>query len=154
MWAEAMAGKVGLDDYRVMRDDFDLIKIRYQDIFGVGSRSLAVVSRFANIARRGDVRQHADGIGRSLKKAVNGTRAIDREPWLVDFPEATQLYLAVERNTRNDIGHTLVRYDFERGLLVYDDGATENYIEFLVDYLNAVRLTRYLVEVVLLLDHS
>jgi hypothetical protein len=145
--AEEMETAGRLDDHRVMRDDFDVLKSRYQDIFELGSRSLAFTARVANIARRGDVRLHVDGKKLSLKEAIDAT-ASAREPWLADFPVAKQLYEAVERHTRNEIGHRSVRYDFERGVLVYQDGLEENYLLFLVDYLGAVRLSHYLLEVV------
>lgn len=148
MWAERIEGVAELNDYRVMRDDFDSLKSRYVDVFELGSRSLAFMARVANIAIRGDVRLHSDGVGRSLKKAVDGTPAKEREAWLDDFPNAKRLYDAIKRHTRNDIGHRLVRYDFESGSLVYEDGTNENYLLFLVDYLHAVGLTHYLLDVV------
>jgi hypothetical protein len=143
--AEEMERAGRLDDHRVMRDDFDVLKSRYQDIFELGSRSLAFLARVANIARRGDVQLHVDGKKRSLKEAIDATAGA-REPWLADFPVAKQMYDAVERHTRNEIGHRSVRYDFERGVLVYHDGVEENYLLFLVDYLGAVRLSHYLLE--------
>ncbi len=154
MWVETMSGRVGLDHYRVMRDDFAALKIRYQDIFELGSRTVAFLARFANIARRDKVEHHSGGKTRSLEAALNKTSAFDREPWLVEFPDAKRLYDAVERHTRNDIGHALVRYDFEQGALLFEDGTVENYLEFLVDYLGAVRLTHYLVECMFLLDQG
>jgi hypothetical protein len=133
---------------RVMRDDFDVIKSRYQDVFELASRNLAVVAAFANIARRGDVRQFADGEARSLNAALK-ERAFVRERWLADLPAANLLFDAMSRRTRNDIGHSLVRYDFGSGALVYDDGPGETYLEFIVDYLSAARLSRYLADWVL-----
>lgn len=133
---------------RVMRDDFDVLKSRYQDVFELGSRTLGMIAPFANIARRGDVRSFADGQRRSLSDAL-GTRAAVREGWLVDLPAVRALFDAMSRRTRNDIGHRLVRYDFNSGALVYDDGARETYLDFVVDYLNAARLSRYLGDIVL-----
>lgn len=150
---ERMEGRVELSEYRVMRDDFDVLKVRYQDIFELGSRTLAFTGRVANIAYRNDPRTYADGQGRTLHKALNNTTSYDREPWLADFPVAKRLFDAMKRNTRNDIGHRLVRYDFNAGNLVYDDGGTENYLLFLVDYLHAVRLTHYLLDVFEILWH-
>lgn len=132
---------------RVMRDDFDVLKSRFQDVFELGSRTLGMIAPFANIARRGDVRSFADGQRRGLKDAL-GARAAVREGWLVDLPAVKLLFDAVSRRTRNDIGHRLVRYDFNSGDLVYDDGARETYLDFMVDYLNAARLSRYLADIV------
>jgi hypothetical protein len=72
-----------------------------------------------------------------------------RESWLVDLPGVKVLFDAVARRTRNDIGHRLVRYDFNSGDLVFDDGTREAYLDFEVDYLSAARLSRYLADVVL-----
>lgn len=90
-------------------------------------------------------------VTRSAKRAIDHTPAREREAWLVDFPSAKRLYDAVNRHTRNDIGHRLVRHDVAQGSLVYDDGATQNYLLFAVDYLQAVRLSHHLVDVALCL---
>jgi hypothetical protein len=151
LWSRLLEARLPPDELlslRVMRDDFDVLKSRYQDVFELGSRTLAMIVPFANIARRGDVRSFADGQRRSLKDAL-AARAVVREGWLVDLPAVKVLFEAVGRRTRNDIGHRLVRYDFNSGNLVYDDGAQETYLGFVVDYLNAVRLSRYLADVVL-----
>ncbi|WP_405395093.1 hypothetical protein [Microbispora hainanensis] len=156
LFAERMSITPGIDidRYRVMRDDFDALKIRYQDAFEVASRTLAFTGRVANIAHRGDVREHADGIACSFNQALNRTTAYKREPWLADFPVAKKLYDAMKRNTRNDIGHRLVRYDFESGTLKYEDGSAENYLLFLEDYLHAVRLTHHALDVCELLWYA
>lgn len=151
--AEQLEGTAGLMDYRVMRDDFDMLKARYQDVFELGSRSLVLMARVANVADRGDARLHVDGRNLTLKQALR-LRAFDREAWLADFPSAKRMYDSVSRHTRNEIGHRAVRYDFDAGELVYDDGVRENYLLFLVDYLNAVRLCHYLLEVVLTFSRS
>jgi hypothetical protein len=147
LFAEQIAGTADLADYRVMRDDFDVLKSRYQDIFELGSRSLVFLAQVANIAIRGDAQHHVNGKKLSIEQAL-GAKAYAREPWLSDLPVAKQMYDAVKRHTRNQIGHRSVRYDFERGILVYDDGVEENYLLFLVDYLQAVRLMHYMLEVV------
>ena len=93
-------------------------------------------------------------------KLLPSAHAVDREYKVIsglnkaDFPVAKNLYDAMKRHTRNDIGHRLVRYDFATGLLAYDDGKTESYLAFLGDYLQAVRLTHYLQDVFELLWHA
>lgn len=154
MWAELMSGRLELSDYRVMRDDFGVLKIRYQDIFELGSRNLAFLAPFANVVQRRRADLYVDGKQRSQADALNRTRAFDREAWLAELPAARALYEKVNRHTRNDIGHALVRYDIEAGALAFDDGSTENYLEFLGDYLAAARLTHYLVECVFILDRG
>ena len=128
-------------------DDFDALKARYQDIYELGSRSLAFTSRVANIKARGDASIYSDGTTRTFNKALNKTTSFKREPWLADFPVADELYSAMKRGMRNDIGHMLVKYDVESGYLMFEDARRENYLSFLVDYLNAVRLVHYLLDV-------
>ena len=154
IWLEAIEDKASLEEFRIMRDDFDALKGRYQDIFEAASRGLVFTARIVNLARRGDPSAHVDGESRTLHKALNKTTAFHREAWLTDFPAAETLYGRMKRHTRNDIGHRLVRYDFASGDLVYDDGSKETYIHFLTDYLHAVRLSHHLLDVCELMWHT
>jgi hypothetical protein len=149
--AEYLAGSSKVDDFRVMRDDFDVLKVRYQDAFELGSRSIVFLSRLANIALRGDPSAYAGEAKPVGFAAAAKMKAYRREPWLADYPAARRVYDAVHRRTRNNIGHRSVRYDIAQGVLSFDDGTEENYLHFLVDYLAAVRLMHYLVEMVLIL---
>ncbi len=153
LWIPHMEGRVKLDEFRVMRDDFAARKSLYQDLFELGSRTLAFTAPIANLALRGDARSYSDQESRSLNKARR-TTAFRRAEWLVDFPLAEKLYTSVSRNTRNDIGHTLVHHDAANGLLVYEDGSEENYLLFLLDSLAALRLSHYLLDVVQILDYT
>jgi len=153
LWAEAMDGHIDLEPYRVMRDDFAQRKSSYQDLFELGSRTLAFTAPIANLALRGDHRAFCDGKTRTPAKARKA-RAFDRADWLADFPEAAPRFDAVSRHTRNDIGHALVRLDVRNGVLVYDDGVEQNYMLFLVDWLQAVRLSRYALDVLFVLDYT
>ncbi|HZJ50436.1 MAG TPA: hypothetical protein VFF07_06185 [Actinomycetota bacterium] len=76
-----------------MRDDFDTLKGRFQDIFEAASRGLVFTARIVNLARRGDPNVHADGSSRTLHKALNKTTAFQREGWLTDFPKAKTLII-------------------------------------------------------------
>jgi hypothetical protein len=156
LWAEALLRRgEDLRDYRIMRDDFDLLKGRYLDIFELAFHSLALTARVANIARRGDAAWHADGYRASLRQALEHTRAHQRERWLMDFPVASRLYGPLKRARRNDISHGRLRYDIDRGELVHRDGRSESYLHFLIDCLQATRLTHYLIGVLLgFSDHA
>ena len=153
MWAERMESKCDINEYRVMRDDFDILKVRYQDIFELASRTLAFTSRVANVAYRGSSSEYTDGKNRTFNKALNKTTAFNREPWLSDFPIAAKMYRSMQRRVRNDIGHRLVKYDFESGKLIYEDGSSENYLGFLIGYLGAARLSHYILNVCEILWH-
>lgn len=153
LWIEAMEEHVDLALYRVMRNDFANRKSSYQDLFELASRTLAFTAPIANLVLRGDAKAFSDGETRTPHKAQKA-RAFERTAWLADFPVTEPRYAAVSRHTRNDIGHALVRQDVRRGVLVYDDGSEQNYMLFLVDWLQAVRLIRYALDVILILDYA
>lgn len=152
LWALAIVERgLPIDEYRVTRNDFDSIKVRYQDLFELASRGLVFAASIKNLGVRGDPACFVDGQRRTLNRALNNTRAVDRESWLAEFPAAKVLYENMQRHMRNHIGHRLVRYDFTSGTVVDDDGAETNYLLFLADYLHAVRLLHLLAESALLL---
>ena len=139
--------ELDIDNFRVQRSDFDVVKSRYQDIFELASRILVLPAMVANIARRGDPRAFSDGRRRSLKEAL-GARAAAREGWLVELPDTSRVYTEASRRTRNLIGHRLVSYDYEQAALIDDTGTAHNYLRFLADYLSLVRTLAYVVDVV------
>lgn len=130
------------------REEFTLLKSVYQDVFEVAHRNLALIARVANLARRGDARVHVDGLRFSLRQAAGHTTASQRERWLRDYPKASKLYTAIDRATRNAIGHNRVRYDPQRNDLLYDNGTREPYSDFLARFLNLPTLTGYLQDII------
>jgi hypothetical protein len=145
-WEQVDEKKYKVDDYLVMRDDFDQLKGVYQDLFELGSRSLAYVGSILNLVVRGDPRQFSNGKRCSLTKALRAT-ANQREFILDELPQAKLLYDQIDRHTRNDIGHRLVSFDFATQTLVDDKGRQTNYLLFLEDFLGAVRFSSYLLGV-------
>jgi hypothetical protein len=149
--AEELVAAGQVDQFRIMRDDFEILKTRFLDIFELGSITVAYLSRVANIAQRGDPSAYArDPRPLSLAKALR-TKAETREAWLTDLPVAQALFGPVNRRWRNLIGHHLIRNDLATGRLILNDGHEENYLSFLTSYLSAVRLTHYLTEAVIVL---
>jgi len=151
MWVEVMEARVNLEEYRVMRDDFNARKMLYQDLFELGSRTLAFTAPIANLVKRGAVNLYADGTRRTLQKARKEKASV-RESWLADFPVAKVMYENMSRNTRNDFGHALARHDAARDVLVFDDGREQRYLLFLVDTVAALRLSHYLLDVLYIVD--
>lgn len=145
-WEKVDETKLDINDYLVMRDDFDRLKSTYQDIFELGSRSLAYIGSILNLVLRSDPREFSNGERLSLKKALE-TTANNREFILDELPQAKVLYEQVDRHTRNDIGHHLVSFDFATQTLVDNKGERTNYLRFLEDFLGAVRFTAYLLAV-------
>ena len=146
-WEHVELTNADVDDFQVMRDDFDELKAIYQDVFELGSRTLAFMGTILNVVHRGDARAWGNGERWTLETALR-VRALDREFVLEELPHAREVFDAVDRHTRNQIGHRLIAFDFAAQSLVDGDGRTTNYLLFLVDYLGAVRLTNYLIAVI------
>lgn len=127
--------------------EFAFLKSVYQDVFEVAHRNLAVIARAANLALRGDARLHVDGLGFSLRQAAGHTTAGQRERWLQDFPKTRKLYKAIDRRTRNAIGHNKIHFDRHNNLLIYEDGTREIYNQFLTKLLYLPELTSYLQDI-------
>ncbi len=144
-----------VDAFQVMRDDFDQLKAIYQDIFELASRTLIYLGAVLNLAHRGDPELYVlrDRQGnrqekhRSLIQALDKTTSFEREAILEELPHAGILFGAIDRHMRNAIGHRLISYDFATQTLIDDAGERRNYLLFLEDYLQSVRLTNYLMAV-------
>jgi hypothetical protein len=145
-WEQVDEDKYEVEDYLVMRDDFDQLKGVYQDLFELGSRSLAYVGSILNLVVRDDPRQFSNGKRCSLTRVLR-TTANNREFILDELPQAKPLYDQIDRHTRNDIGHRLVSFDFATQTLIDDKGRQTNYLLFLEDFLQAVRFSSYLLGV-------
>jgi hypothetical protein len=153
MFSTEWQGRV--DEFRLFRDDFDRLKAIYVDAFELSSRALAYVGTVVNLAKRGDCRKWsnagskgwAKGEKRSVKDVLK-MKAFERQFILSELPAASALYDAVDRHTRNDIGHYNVYYDFKSGCLIDEQGTQENFLLFLRDYLGVVRATSYLMSIV------
>ncbi len=126
-----------INDYRVYRDDFNLIKSLYLDIFELLSRMLFYLGCIVNLSIRNDYRIYSTGMIKSQK--FKKMPAYDKMFVLDELPKLKNFINNVQRPLRNDIGHFNVRYDFRKGVLAYDDGTEQNYINFLKFVLDAVR---------------
>jgi len=137
-----------VDDYQVMRDDFEALGGRYQDAFELVSRTTAYLGMILNLWHRDDPEAWSDGRRRTAGVILNQTTAYRREFILAELPLAREVVAAISRGMRNQIGHRLVAFDFQSQTLVDDAGSRVNYLVFLVDYLAAVRATQYLMTVI------
>jgi len=126
-----------INDYRVYRDDFNLIKSLYLDIFELLSRMLFYLGCIVNLSIRNDYRIYSTGMIKSQK--FKKMPAYDKMFVLDELPKLKNFINNVQRPLRNDIGHFNVRYNFRKGVLAYDDGTEQNYINFLKFVLDAVR---------------
>ncbi len=136
-----------INEFQVMRDDFAQVAARYQDVFELASRTLAYLGILLNLRHRGDPAKWADGEVRSPARILNQTAAARRAFIADELPVARPFIEAINRRTRNEIGHRLVGFDFRAQAVVDDQGNRVNYLLFLEDYLDAVRVTHYLLGV-------
>jgi hypothetical protein len=133
-------------DFRIMRSDFNDLRARYVEIFELASQTLGYVGVIANIAERGAVNLWCDGSTAGLR-AVLRRQASKREFILAELPLARDFYDAVHRHSRNDFGHYSIEYDLDTGELVDRDGTRTSFVLFMGDYLEAARMTAYLLTV-------
>jgi hypothetical protein len=135
------------DEFRIVRDDFDQLRARYVDIFELASRTLAYVGAIFNLARRGYPTAWSSGSTAQVRTLLD-RHASEREFILNELPAARVFYDAIRRHSRNAFGHYNVEYDFAAGELIDQrTGARTSFLLFLVDYLEAARMTAYLLTV-------
>lgn len=141
------AESLDIDDFRIVRDDFNELRARYVDIFELASRTLVYLGSIINIATRGDSTAWAQGKPTALHTMLRRPAAA-REFILDELPRAKAYYDDIHRHSRNAFGHYNIEYDFEHGELVDQrSGERTNFLLFMSDYLGAARLTGYLLTV-------
>ena len=133
-------------EFRIMRGDFDELRARYVEIFELASQTLGHVGAIVNVARRGAPNLWSDGTTTSVRTMLR-KRAVDREFILDELPLAKGFYDAIHRHSRNAFGHYSIEYDAATGELIDRDGARTSFVLFMVDYLEAARMTAYLLTV-------
>jgi hypothetical protein len=134
-------------DFRILRDDFDVLRSRYVEIYELATRCLVYIGAIANVARRGSPSRWSDGSDRTPQRLLKET-AQRREFIVLEFPALKHLYDSVHRTSRNQFGHYAVEYDVGSGELVDYKGHRTNYVLFLADYLEAARLIKTLLTIV------
>jgi hypothetical protein len=133
-------------DFRIMRGDFDELRARYVEIFELASQTLGHVGAIVNVARRGAPNLWSDGTTASVSTMLR-RRAVDREFILAELPLAKEFYDAIHRHSRNAFGHYSIEHDAAAGELIDRDGTRTSFVLFMVDYLEAARMTAYLLTV-------
>ncbi len=141
---EYLKDKVNINELQIFRDDFDELKIIYQDLFEISSTALAYIGAFVNLSFRDSPdkwsKKWKGGNTRGIKRILED-RASEREFIVDEMPYLKALYDEIDRHTRNDIGHFKIYYDFKSGMLIDEKGNQENIRLFLYDLLGAVRVT-------------
>lgn len=145
----------GIDvrEFKIFRDDLDVLKSLYVDLFELASRGLAYLGTVVNLHRRGDPEKWSNGKATTLGKMLSA-RAVDREFVVGELTGCARLYAGLNRHTRNEFGHCKVHYDFSSGCLVDSDGNEENFLLFLVDLLGAARCSALCLLVVKCFDEA
>lgn len=129
--------KMQIDDYRIFRDDYSVVKGLYQDIFELTSQLLIFLRSTINLSKRSEPWNYVTGV-RSFK-AFSNKRAFERFEILSELPKLSGLVGGVSRQMRNSIGHFNAEYKPCTGNLLYDDGKQVNYIVFLGEFFAAVK---------------
>ncbi len=137
--------KPNLEDYRVFRDDYELVKSLYVDIFKCVSMMLFYLGSIVNLSQRNTSYNFFNGINNA--KNFRKGKAYDKLKILDELPALKKLIEKVSRPMRNDIGHFNASYNFREGVLTYEDGSKTNYIIFLNHLLSAVKAMWFLISI-------
>lgn len=135
-----------LTEYRLYRTDYDVIKSLYQDLFELNSKSMLYIGAIVNLSKRNDPCSFASG-----KNSCNSFRKLtsfQKLAVLEELPFLKEFVGKVSRPMRNKIGHFSAEYDYSSGNIIFEDGSTQNYIEFLAGFLWAVRSIWFLLTVI------
>jgi len=139
-----------IDEFRIYRNDYDVVKSLYQDLFELVSQSLLFFGAVINLSTRGDPWHYFNGISsyRGFKKA----KAFERFKILDETPRVAAVLGAVSRPMRNAIGHFSAEYEPCSGNIRYEDGSKLNYLAFLGEFFAAVRALWIILAIVEKLD--
>lgn len=119
-----------IDDLRVMRDDFDVLKTHVLSSFELCHKVLAIPVALSNLVERGSWDSFPSGKPRDLQSYA-ALRNAQKPQYLSSFPVAHSSWNDIFRRTlRNAIGHHWVRHDLASGSLLFDDGTNIPYIRF------------------------
>lgn len=129
--------KDNIDEYRIFRDDYSVVKSLYQDLFELSSQLQIFLGSVLNLSRRNDPWHYVTGV-RSLN-AFEKKPAFERFQILSELPKLGILIGGVNRLMRNSIGHFSADYEVNSGNIHYDDGTRKNYIVFLGEFFFAVK---------------
>ena len=126
-----------IDEFRIYRDDWNVVKSLYQDLFELVSQALLFFGAVINLSKRGDPWHYVIGINsyKQFKKA----KAYERLKILEETPRIARVLGAVSRPMRNTIGHFAAEYEPCTGNIRYEDGSTLNYLAFLGEFFVAVK---------------
>jgi hypothetical protein len=130
-------------DLRLFRDDFPLLRDLYINTFEACHAVLRFVVGFVNLGRRTDANNFGQAEPRNLhqfsrhqfSRLPNARKA----SLLGEVPAWDKGWAAVlDRSLRNGIGHRLVRHDLSAGALVWRDGRSVPYLDFVLKSLRLV----------------
>lgn len=142
--------KSRIDDFRIFRTDYDIVKALYQDLFELTSQATLFFGPIVNLAKRQSPWKYVTGVDSHTKfrklPAFERFKILDEMPWL------KQTLGTVSRPMRNCIGHFSAEYETFTGNLRYDDGSSKNYIIFLGELADAVKALRIVLAVVEKID--
>jgi hypothetical protein len=129
--------KAHIDDFRVFRDDFSVVKALYQDLFELTSQLLVFLGAVINLSARGAPWEYVTGV--KSFDAFKKKTAFERFKILSEVPKLSGLVGGVSRPMRNSIGHFSADYQPCTGHLQYDNGTELNYIVFVGELFAAVK---------------
>lgn len=127
-----------IDDFRLFRDEFPLLRDIYISIFEACHKTLKYIVALLNILNRGGHNKFPDGFPKNLNKFSKLVNAKKYE-YIKELKIWHDRWNRIlNRNLRNSIGHLSVRHDLPSGNLILKDGKIVPYLRFVVQCLNMV----------------
>jgi hypothetical protein len=133
------------DDFRIVRDDFDAHATSTSSKLPHGRSSTSAQSPISSTEGR---QRPGSTAHPHRSRTILRRHANEREFILNELPAARAFYSEIRRHSRNAFGHYNLEYDFAHGELIDQrDGSRTSFLLFLADYLEAARMTSYLITV-------
>ena len=139
-----------LDQLRIMRDDFEVLKAHYLSCFEICHKVIAILVGMLNINAREDPDAFDGGRPRSLARFEKLPNA--RKPAFLDsnvIPELSSRWRDhLNRQLRNAIGHYGVYHDLRSGMLVLENADPIPYSWFVASTLQLLPILLYCLQLI------
>ncbi len=129
-----------IDNLRVLRDDFDLLKGHYLDTFEICHKILPIAIGLENIYQRGYWNSFIDNKPKTLNK-YKKLRNFEKPTHIINLKKLKDEWeIIFDRQLRNLIGHKSIRHNLKTGNLISDKGENVPYVRFLLNSFDMISM--------------
>jgi len=116
-------------ELRILRDDFNILKSHFLDVFEICHKILTMVVGAHNLLER----NHWDSFPNNKPGSLIKYHKLNnyKKPEYIALPKLKQIWDNLfDRNLRNAVGHASVRHNLKTGFIQLDDGTEIPYLYF------------------------